>query len=110
VNIVKAEERHAQAPLGPFVRRGVDPPEDIWPTRIAAPRAVSEAYEAAVRVAKAVLGGWVRISEMSDAIAGLAASGARALAVAFGSSRTTLHLAGLVALEDPPRADSEGDR
>lgn len=45
--------------------------------------------------------------DTSDAITGLAASGARVLAVAFGSSRTTLRLAGLVALEDPPRADSE---
>lgn len=45
-------------------------------------------------------------TDMSDAVANLAASGARVLAVAFGSSRTTLRLAGLIALEDPPRSDS----
>ena len=36
----------------------------------------------------------------------LAAGGNRVLAVASGSDRDTLRLAGLVALEDPPRADS----
>ena len=45
--------------------------------------------------------------DTADAISRIAASGARVFAVAFGSSRTTLRLAGLVALEDPPRADSE---
>jgi len=37
----------------------------------------------------------------------LAAGGNRVLAVASGKDRNSLHLAGLVALEDPPRADSE---
>ena len=37
----------------------------------------------------------------------LAASGNRVLAVAAGKDRNSLRLAGLVALEDPPRADSE---
>ncbi len=36
----------------------------------------------------------------------LAAGGNRVLAVASGSDRNSLHLAGLVALEDPPRSDS----
>jgi len=36
----------------------------------------------------------------------LAASGARVLAVASGANRADLQLAGLLALEDPPRADS----
>jgi H+-transporting ATPase len=45
--------------------------------------------------------------ETGDAIARLAASGARVLAVAYGDSRSTLRLAGLLALEDPPRTDSE---
>ena len=44
--------------------------------------------------------------DTSAAIARLAASGARILAVAHGNSRTSLHLAGLIALEDPPRSDS----
>ncbi|MBU6443202.1 MAG: HAD-IC family P-type ATPase, partial [Alphaproteobacteria bacterium] len=42
----------------------------------------------------------------SEAIDKFAASGARVFAVAEGDNRTTLRLAGLVALEDPPRADS----
>ena len=42
----------------------------------------------------------------SEAIERFAASGARVLAVAQGDSRTSLRLAGLLALEDPPRADS----
>ncbi len=37
----------------------------------------------------------------------LAAGGNRVLAVASGSDRESLRLAGLVALEDPPRADSQ---
>lgn len=41
-----------------------------------------------------------------EAIDRLAASGARVLAVARGDSRESLRLAGLVALEDPPRVDS----
>src|SRR5574337_1331563 len=44
--------------------------------------------------------------DAQDAIDRLAASGARVLAVAHGDSRAKLCLAGLVALEDPPRADS----
>ncbi|MDE2353318.1 MAG: HAD-IC family P-type ATPase, partial [Alphaproteobacteria bacterium] len=42
----------------------------------------------------------------SEAIDKFAASGARVFAVAEGDSRTNLRLAGLVALEDPPRSDS----
>ena len=45
--------------------------------------------------------------DASDAIARLASSGARVLAVAAGRSREGLSLSGLVALEDPPRPDSE---
>ncbi|WP_051955418.1 plasma-membrane proton-efflux P-type ATPase [Beijerinckia mobilis] len=41
-----------------------------------------------------------------EAITRLAASGARVLAVGQGTSRADLRLAGLIALEDPPRADS----
>ena len=44
--------------------------------------------------------------DVAAAIDGLAASGARVLAVASGGSRAGLRLAGLLALEDPPRADS----
>lgn len=42
----------------------------------------------------------------ADAIARLAISGARVLAVAYGDSRTNLRFAGVIALEDPPRADA----
>jgi rubrerythrin len=49
VNIVEAEERHTRALLRQFDRLGVRPPEDTWPTRIAAPQSVSEACEAAVQ-------------------------------------------------------------
>jgi H+-transporting ATPase len=41
-----------------------------------------------------------------EAVERLASGGDRVLAVASGGSRDTLHLAGFVALEDPPRADS----
>ena len=44
--------------------------------------------------------------EISDAVNQLAATGARVLAVAEGDARTHLSLAGLVALEDPPRTDA----
>jgi len=44
--------------------------------------------------------------DAADAIDRLAASGARVLAVAHGNGRMSLRLAGLVALEDPPRGDS----
>ncbi len=44
--------------------------------------------------------------EVVEAADGLAASGARVLAVAHGGSRASLRLSGLIALEDPPRADS----
>ncbi len=65
---------------------------ELWVAK-GAPRAVSALIAA--------------VPDMSDAITGLAASGARVLAVAFGSSRAALRLTGLIALEDPPRADSE---
>jgi len=44
--------------------------------------------------------------DISEAADHLAASGARVLAVAHGSSRASLRLTGLLALEDPPRVDS----
>ncbi len=43
---------------------------------------------------------------LTAAVERLAGGGNRVLAVASGGSRETLRLAGLVALEDPPRADS----
>ncbi len=49
VNIAAAEERHARALLEQFDRLGVRPPEDTWPGRIAAPRTLTEACEAAVQ-------------------------------------------------------------
>jgi H+-transporting ATPase len=44
--------------------------------------------------------------DAAAAIERLAVGGNRVLAVASGDSRNTLRLAGLIALEDPPRADS----
>ncbi|MBS0560070.1 MAG: plasma-membrane proton-efflux P-type ATPase [Proteobacteria bacterium] len=44
--------------------------------------------------------------DMAEATARLAAGGNRVLAVASGGGPNNLQLAGLVALEDPPRADS----
>ncbi len=67
------------------------PNGELWVVK-GAPRAVS-----------ALIG---TAPDASAAIARLAASGARILAVAHGDSRTSLRLAGLIALEDPPRADS----
>lgn len=48
VNIVEAEDRHAQALLGQFARLGLDPPEDPWPARVARPVSLEAACEAAV--------------------------------------------------------------
>ncbi len=45
-------------------------------------------------------------ADTAAAIERLTATGARVLAVAAGASRSQLRLAGLVALEDPPRSDS----
>ncbi|MDE2465548.1 MAG: plasma-membrane proton-efflux P-type ATPase [Alphaproteobacteria bacterium] len=44
--------------------------------------------------------------DISDAVIRLAETGARVLAVAQGDDRAHLRLMGLVALEDPPRADA----
>ena len=44
--------------------------------------------------------------DVLQAIDRLAASGARVLAVARGDGRMSLRLAGIIALEDPPRADA----
>jgi H+-transporting ATPase len=57
----------------------------------------------APRAVSALIGG---APDAQDAINRLAASGARVLAVAHGDSCAGLRLAGLIALEDPPRADS----
>lgn len=65
--------------------------EELWVAK-GAPRAVSGLLAAP--------------PDTADAIARLTASGARVLAVASGNSHTNLRLAGLIALEDPPRADS----
>jgi rubrerythrin len=49
VNIVEAEERHAQALLAQFDRLGTKPPKDTWPARVTAPRTMTEACEGAVQ-------------------------------------------------------------
>lgn len=49
VNIAEAEERHARALLAQFERLGATPPEDTWPARVAVPRTLTEACEAAVQ-------------------------------------------------------------
>lgn len=43
VNIVEAEDHHAKALLVLCERFGVEPPQDTWPGRIAAPRSLTEA-------------------------------------------------------------------
>lgn len=48
VNIVEAEDRHAQALLALFDRFGVEPPPDSWPRRVAAPRTLADACRAGV--------------------------------------------------------------
>lgn len=48
LNIVEAEERHAQALLRQCERLGVRPPEDTWQGRVATPRSLTEACEGAV--------------------------------------------------------------
>lgn len=48
VNIVEAEDRHAAALLRQFERLGLEPPEDKWAGRIAAPSSIAAACEAAV--------------------------------------------------------------
>lgn len=48
VNIIEAENRHAEALLALFERFGVEPPRDTWPGRVTAPRTLAEACRAAV--------------------------------------------------------------
>ena len=67
------------------------PEGELWVVK-GAPQAVAALISAA--------------ADASAAIDRLAASGARVLAIAHGDSRARLRLSGLIALEDPPRADS----
>lgn len=48
VNIVEAEDRHAQALLSLFARFGLEPPPDRWAGRVAAPASLREACQAGV--------------------------------------------------------------
>lgn len=48
VNIIEAEERHANALLRLFERFGVEPPRDRWAGRIQAPPSLVEACRAGV--------------------------------------------------------------
>jgi len=48
VNIIEAEERHANALLRLFERFGVEPPKDKWAGRIPAPSSLVEACRAGV--------------------------------------------------------------
>src|SRR5579863_1708174 len=93
--LVDQPHRIEFVPFDPATRyslgRYQGPDGEFWVAK-GAPRAVAALIAAA--------------PDASDAIAGLAASGARVLAVAFGGSRAGLRLAGLIALEDPPRPDS----
>lgn len=47
INIVEAENRHANALLQQFERLGLTPPEDEWDGRVAAPESLTAACEAA---------------------------------------------------------------
>jgi len=46
VNIVEAEDRHARALLALFEKFGIEPPQDTWPERVAAPTTLTEACRA----------------------------------------------------------------
>jgi len=48
VNIVEAEDRHAEALLALFAKFGIEPPEDTWPDRVTAPTTLADACRAAV--------------------------------------------------------------
>lgn len=48
VNIVEAEDRHAQALLALFAQFGVEPPPDKWAGAVAAPASLLEACRAGV--------------------------------------------------------------
>jgi len=48
-NIVEAEDRHVRALMRQFDRLGLKPPVDTWPTRVTAPRSLTEACEDAVQ-------------------------------------------------------------
>jgi rubrerythrin len=48
VNIVEAEDRHAEALRAQFKRFGVDPPRDNWLGRVPAPRTLVDACRAGV--------------------------------------------------------------
>lgn len=49
VNIVEAEDRHAQALLSLFARFGVEPPPDSWAGQVAAPASLLDACRAGVK-------------------------------------------------------------
>ncbi|WP_321393081.1 hypothetical protein [Emcibacter sp.] len=48
VNIVEAEDRHAQALLRQFERLGFEPPEDRWDGQIKAPASIKDACAEAI--------------------------------------------------------------
>ena len=48
VNIIEAEERHANALLRLFERFGIEPPKDRWAGQVAAPSNLAEACKAGV--------------------------------------------------------------
>jgi hypothetical protein len=69
VNIVEAEERHAQALLRQFERLGVRPPEDTWQARDVAPRTLIEACRGAVQAEIDNAGMYERlIAQVSDPV------------------------------------------
>ncbi|MBG0797469.1 DUF2202 domain-containing protein [Methylocystis sp. L43] len=48
VNIIEAEERHANALLRLFERFGIEPPKDRWAGQVPAPSSLAEACKAGV--------------------------------------------------------------
>jgi rubrerythrin len=48
VNIIEAEERHANALLRLFERFGIEPPKDRWAGQVPAPTSIAEACKAGV--------------------------------------------------------------
>ena len=93
--LVDPPRRIAFVPFDPATRYSLghyrQPDGELWVAK-GAPRAVCVLTDTAC--------------DTTEAIDRLTVSGARVLAIAHGGSRTNLHLGGLVALEDPPRADS----
>lgn len=68
VNIIEAEERHANALLRLFERFGIEPPKDRWAGQVPAPSSLAEACKAGVEaeIENAAMYAWL-LAQVSDA-------------------------------------------